>query len=148
MTQNWLYGFVLLLGGLAWGQEPAPIITRLEHITIFVRDYDEALRWYTEVLGFAKMEDQTFGKSQRWLTVAPSNQKETHIVLAKADDQRADMIGKQSLWVFRTEDCQRAYQTLQARGVKFRAPPRKAPWGSQAIFEDLYGNEFVLLGAR
>jgi predicted enzyme related to lactoylglutathione lyase len=135
---------LLLLAATAFAQD----ITRLDHVTIFVRDYDEALKWYTEVLGFDKTADQRFGNNERWLTVAPRGQKGAEIVLAKAQGARAELTGKQALWVFHTVDCQKTYDTLQARGVKFRKPPSKTPWGSQAIFEDLYGNEFVLLSDR
>jgi predicted enzyme related to lactoylglutathione lyase len=132
------------LGALA--QET--LITRLDHVTVFVKDYDEALKWYTETLGFEKTADQAFGKGQRWLTVAPRGQKGSEIVLAKADGQHTELVGKQALWVFHTTDCQKTYEALRARGVKFRQPPAKVGWGGQAIFEDLYGNEFVLLSDK
>lgn len=135
---------LMALGALA--QEP--LITRLDHVTVFVKDYDEALKWYTEILGLEKTADQTFGQGQRWLTVAPRGEKGSEIVLAKADGPGTELIGKQALWVFHTTDCQKTHEALQARGVKFRKPPSKTGWGGQAIFEDLYGNEFVLLAGR
>jgi len=124
-------------------------ITRVRHITIFVRDYDEALNWFTSKLGFAKVEDKTFGKDERWLVVAPAEQKEIGIVLAKVAGNSAqkekDRIGATKNWVFETKDCQKAYEIFAARGVHFVQTPQKLPWGTQAIFEDLYGDEFVLL---
>lgn len=132
----------------AIGLAKDPLITRLDHVTVFVRNYDEAVKWYTEVLGFDKTADQRFGKEQRWLTVAPHGQKGPEIVLAKAEGARAEFIGRQALWVFHTVDCQKSYEILRARGVKFRTPPSKTSWGSQAVFEDLYGNEFVMLSDK
>jgi len=139
----------LLTCQFAFAEEKQPAITRLGHVTVFVKDYDEALKWYTQTLGLEKTADQPFGDSgERWLTVAPAGQKETQIVLAKTRPSTAGLIGKQSHWVFQTSDCQKAYQQLQARGVKFSVPPQKQPWGTQAIFEDLYGNQFVLVEDR
>ena len=129
-------------------QEKTPSIGRLMHVTVFVRDYGEALKWYTEKLGLEKTADQPFGSDERWITVAPQGQAEMQIVLAKAKGETTDLIGKQSHWVFQTDDCQKLYETLVARGVKFVAPPVKQSWGTQAIFEDLYGNTFVLFGGR
>ena len=146
---RYLIAALALLGcQLAIAQEKQPVITRLAHVTVFVKDYDEALKWYTETLGLEKTADQAFGGDERWLTVAPRGQKEMQIVLAKTKAANAELVGKQSHWVFQTDDCQKTYQTLLARGVKFSGPPEKLPWGTQAIFEDLYGNAFVLIGAR
>lgn len=139
---------VLLTSIAAVAQEKQPVITRLDHVTVFVKDYDEALKWYTATLGLEKTADQAFGNNERWLTVAPHGQKDGQIVLAKPKGANTELIGKQALWVFHTDDCQKAYETLKSRGVKFRTPPQKLSWGAQAIFEDLYGNEFVLLGGR
>ena len=128
-------------------------ITKLRHVTIFVRDYDEALSWYTNKLGFAKVEDRAFGGGRRWLVVAPAGQNDFGIVLAREDtsDQagqtgkRIERIGTTKYWVFETDDCQKTFEALKGRGVKFSKPPQKLPWGTQAEFLDLYGNEFVLL---
>jgi len=126
----------------------SPVINKLHHITIFVRDYDEALNWFTNKLGFSKVEDRTFG-DERWLVVAPASPKDFGIVLAKpgknATPKDMARIGATKDWVFETDDCQKAFETLQARGVHFLQTPQKLLWGTQAIFEDLYGDEFVLL---
>ena len=135
------------------GAQPSFRITRLRHVTIFVRDYDEALSWYTNKLGFTKVEDRVFGNGQRWLVVAPAGQNDFGIVLAREDasdrtgetGKRVERIGTTKYWVFETDDCQRTFEALKARGVKFSKPPQKLPWGTQAEFLDLYGNEFVLL---
>lgn len=150
---------LLVLNAAAFGaaEDPnsnaanSPVINKLHHITIFVRDYDEALNWFTNKLGFAKVEDRAFGE-ERWLVVAPENPKDFGIVLAKpgkdATPKDLARIGATKDWVFETEDCQKAFETLQARGVHFTQTPQKMPWGTQAIFEDLYGDEFVLLSTR
>jgi predicted enzyme related to lactoylglutathione lyase len=123
---------------------------RLSLVTIFVHDQDQALRFYTEKLGFEKRADdvQTV-PSFRWLTVAPKDQKEPEFVLLKAvEKEQVEQIGKQSHLGFSTKDCRRTYETLSARGVKFTSPPEDVGYGVQALFEDLYGNEYVLIEAR
>lgn len=138
-------------------------IRRLRYVTILVRNYDEALNWYTKVLGMEKTEDGTFGNGQRWLVVAPHGRKEIGIVLeiakpyspgsnlasATASDSIRDYesrIGKETRWVFEVEDCKRFYEAASKRGVKFvEAPVEQAAWGvTEAMFEDLYGNVFVV----
>ena len=133
------------------------MITRLAHVTILVRDQDEALRWYTEKLGLEKRADEKFGPGARWLTVAPKNQKGLEIVLQMPEpalhgEARAkpmmERIGQGTTWVFQTEDCRKEAEILKSRGVKFLRDPQQVPRGMQAIFEDLYANTLVLLGPR
>lgn len=133
------------------------MITHLSHITIFVKDQDEPLRFYTEKLGFEKRMDATFG-GFRWLAIAPANQKEVQLVLletrkmfegAAAEKFESLMAeGKIGGGVFCTDDCQRDYETLSARGVIFRGPPEKKPWGLQATFSDNSNNWFSLTQPR
>jgi predicted enzyme related to lactoylglutathione lyase len=127
----------------AWA-EPPPL-TALEHVTLFVRDYDEALTWYVERLGLVKIEDRSFG-AQRWLTLATSNAAATQIALAVPSEELRSSIGQQHNWVFGIDDCEATHALLSGRGVKFIAEPRQLPWGCQAIIEDLYGNHIVLRG--
>jgi predicted enzyme related to lactoylglutathione lyase len=127
-------------------QEAMPAVRALEHVTIFVRDYDEALAWYVDRLGLVKVEDQRFGVGERWLTVAPAGATGTHIVLAVPSEPLRASISHQHNWVFRTSDCHETYRKLSARGVKYVQMPRTVPWGCQAIVEDPYGNRIVLLG--
>ena len=129
------------------GAGDAPL-RALEHVTVFVRNYDEAVSWYVGKLGLVKTEDQRFGANERWLTVAPSADAATRIVLAVPSAGLADSIGHQHNWVFRTGDCHAAHALLSSRGIHFLQEPREAPWGCQAIIEDLYGNHIVLLGSR
>ncbi len=131
---------------------------RLTHVTVVVRNQEEALRWYTEKLGFEKRsDDSTTMPGLRWLTVAPPGQTEPEIVLNQPDDRvmgkehdemmdrLRDSIGKNPTWVLRTENCMRDYEDLVRKGVKFTFPPQKQPWGVSAVFEDLYGNSYNLL---
>ena len=131
-------------------------VVRLKYATVVVRDYDEALRWYTEVLGFEKTEDGKFGDGKRWLVVAPRSHKEVGIILELAkpiapDDpiQNYDArVGAETRWVFEVSDCRKFYERASGRGVKFVVKPAEQPWGCQAMFEDLYGNIFVVASAK
>ena len=133
------------------------MITKLIRITVYVRDEEEALKFYTEKLGLEKRADVPFGPGARWLTVAPKEQKELEIVLQKPNPllhgaefakELEARIGHGTTGVFSTDDCQKTYETLRSRGVKFVSPPEDQPYGLQAVFEDLYGNSFVLLEPR
>jgi predicted enzyme related to lactoylglutathione lyase len=131
------------------------MITRLSLVTILVHDQEEALRWFTEILGLKKLQDATYGKGSRWLVVAPPDQSDFGIVLQKPesaehDAERARMkieqIGKGTTWVFRADNLDETFQILSDRGVKFLSPPKPLSWGRQAMFEDLYGNQYALMG--
>jgi predicted enzyme related to lactoylglutathione lyase len=131
------------------------MITRLTLVTILVRDQEEALRWFTETLGLKKLQDASYGNGARWLVVAPHDQSDFGIVLQKPgaaneSAERARMkveqIGLGTTWVFRADNLDETYQILSRRGVKFLSPPTAQPWGKQAIFEDLYGNHYALMG--
>ena len=122
------------------------MITGPHHVTIHVRDQELALHFYVDVLGFEQITDNTFGPGMRWLVVAPKGQSQPHIVLNKAFDVETEArIGKLSGWVFHTTDCRATYTDLRAKGVKFTETPTAYKWGIQALFEDPYGNQFVLL---
>ena len=131
------------------------MITRLSLVTILVRDQEEALRWFTETLGLKKLQDASYGSGSRWLVVAPPEQSDFGIVLQKPEPtehgpERARMkmeqIGKGTTWVFRADNLDETFQILSDRGVKFLSPPKPLPWGRQAMFEDLYGNQYALMG--
>jgi uncharacterized glyoxalase superfamily protein PhnB len=144
----------ILLAGLCHAQsdENSLGVVRLKYATVVVRDYDEALRWYTDVLGFVKTEDGNFGDGKRWLVVAPRNHKEVGIILEIAKPIAPDdpiknydaRVGAETRWVFEVEDCRKLYDRALKRGVKFVVKPADQPWGCQAMFEDLYGNIFVV----
>jgi predicted enzyme related to lactoylglutathione lyase len=131
------------------------MITKLNLVTILVRDQEEALQWFTEKLGLKKIQDASFGKGARWLVVAPSEQTDFGIVLQKPDPNehgaerarmKTEQIGKGTTWAFKADNLDETYETLSGRGVKFLSPPKPLPWGRQAIFEDLYGNQYALMG--
>lgn len=132
-------------------QEPvaaAQPITKLSSVMILVADQEAALQWYTTKLGFEKKVDEPYGEGQRWLTVVPKSGASPEIVLEKASGGMAAQVGKGTAWVFETDDCRKAYETLSGRGVEFVSKPQAMPWGVQAVFKDLYGNLFTLISAK
>jgi predicted enzyme related to lactoylglutathione lyase len=133
-----------------------PMSIRLGNVTILVRDYDEALNFYTEILGFEKRSDQKFGPGARWVTVAAPGQ-DIQIVLQKPEpsmhgeegaQRMTERIGQNPTWVLATDDCLKTYELYSSRGVKFAEPPKELPWGTQAVFKDLYGNSYALVQNR
>jgi catechol 2,3-dioxygenase-like lactoylglutathione lyase family enzyme len=127
---------------------------RLGNVTILVRDYDEALKFYTEQLGFEKHMDQKFGPAVRWLTIAAPGQ-DIQIVLQKPEPamhgeegarKMTERIGQNPTWVLITDDCQKTYELYSSRGVRFKEAPKEQVWGGlQAVFKDLYGNSYALV---
>ena len=116
-------------------------IDKVSTITIAVRDEDEALRWFTEKLGFTKKLDLK-GPGMRWLTVAPKKQEEVQFLLAT---WFPDKVGKNATCVVDTQDCRKTYEDLQSRGVKFKQEPQERPYGIEAVFVDLCGNTYALV---
>lgn len=130
------------------------MISHLARVTIVVRDQNEALHFYTDVLGFETRADVPMGPEMRWLTVAPPQQRELEIVLQQPDPRTHGEEGAQRLtssiggnptWVLYTDDCQADYARLLDRGVRFHSAPQQQPYGLEAVFEDLYGNPYSLL---
>lgn len=114
---------------------------KISTVTIAVNDQDEALTWFTQVLGFEKRMDQR-GDGFRWLTVAPEQQAEVEFLLAS---WFPDRVGKNPTWVLSTRDCQGGYEQLKDRGIEFTQAPEPKPWGIEAVFVDLYGNKYALV---
>jgi catechol 2,3-dioxygenase-like lactoylglutathione lyase family enzyme len=115
-------------------------------IALVVRDYDEAIRFYVDILGFQLLED-TFIESQnkRWVVVAPPGSAETRLLLARAaNEEQQSRIGNQTggrVFLFlHTDDFWRDYQAYKAKGVVFIRDPADQPHGTVAVFQDLYGN--------
>jgi catechol 2,3-dioxygenase-like lactoylglutathione lyase family enzyme len=125
----------------------------ISKIAILVKDYDEAIEYYTEALGFNLVEDMQIGEDQRWVVVAPPSSNGiigTQIILMRATtDTERNAIGKQAggavLLILQTDDFWRDYQSMKTRGVVFHEEPRKEPYGTVVIFEDLYGNKWDLI---
>ncbi|UWZ82361.1 VOC family protein [Occallatibacter riparius] len=114
---------------------------KVSTVTIAVRDQDEALTWFTQMLGFEKRIDQV-GNGFRWLTVAPPQQAEVEFLLAS---WFPDLVGKNPTWVISTRDCQGGYEELKSKGIEFVQSPSPRPWGIEAVFVDLYGNKYALV---
>lgn len=118
------------------------MIRGIKFLGVHVSDQDRALRFYTEKLGFTIRTDQPFSEKQRWIELGIPG-AETGIVLFTPEGHE-DRIGSfinTSLW---TDDVQKTYEELVAKGVEFNGPPQKQPWGTFAIFKDPDGNSFVL----
>jgi hypothetical protein len=117
------------------------IIDKVTTVTIAVTDQDEALTWFTQMLGFEKRVDQQ-GDGFRWLTVAPPQQIDVEFLLAS---WFPDRVGKNATWVLSTRDCQGGYEELKGKGLEFVQTPQPRPWGIEAVFVDLYGNKYSLV---
>lgn len=118
------------------------MIKAVKFVSIPVRDQNKALEFYTRKLGFEIMTDQPFDGKQRWIELrVPGG--ETKVILFTASGQE-DRIGTFSNIAFLSDDVEKTYQELSARGVEFQQTPKKAPWGTSAIFKDLDGNVFAL----
>jgi len=122
----------------------------LAHVTLLVRNYEEALAFFTEALGFRAIEDTPLPAGRRWLVVAPPGSGGTSLLLAQADSpEQVQQIGKQGggcVFLFlHTDDFWRDYRLMQASDVKFLEAPRHESYGIVAVFEDLCGNKWDLL---
>ena len=123
------------------------------YIALVVRDYDEAIAFYTGKLGFTLVEDTPVAPGKRWVLVAPRGRTSPCLLLARAatPEQRSH-IGNQTggrVFLFlHTDDFARDYHDLTARGVRFVRPPKEESYGTVAVFEDLYGNKWDLLQLR
>jgi predicted enzyme related to lactoylglutathione lyase len=125
------------------------MITSLSIVCIPVKDYDEAIAWYQDKLGFEVLSNESFGGQYRWVTVGVPNQKGIEISLFKNSDDPSQMkVEKVNGWCFGTDDCRKTVAELKEKGVAILMEPNDAPWGTQAVFTDLYGNTFVLVEAR
>ena len=123
---------------------------KIGHISLLVRDYDEAIEFYVNRLGFALLADNAFGPGMRWVAVAPSKDAETAIVFVQADTpEKMERVGTQAsnhvFLVVHTDDCRRDYEAMKSRGVEFFGEPQEVPWGVEVVFQDLYGNRLDLV---
>jgi uncharacterized glyoxalase superfamily protein PhnB len=122
----------------------------IARITLLVNDYDEAIEFYTQQLHFTLIEDTVLSADKRWVVVAPPGSKECSLLLAKAaDEQQQSAIGHQTggrvfLFLY-TDDFWRDYNNMLENGIPFVSPPREEPYGTVAVFADLYGNQWDLL---
>ena len=123
----------------------------LIHIALVVRDYDEAIEFFTKKLNFTLVED-TYQPEQdkRWVLIAPPGSSGTQILLARASKpEQKSFIGNQTggrVFLFlQTDDFWRDYKEMVTKGIKFARPPKEAEYGTVAVFEDLYGNLWDLV---
>jgi catechol 2,3-dioxygenase-like lactoylglutathione lyase family enzyme len=123
---------------------------KIAHVSLVVDDYDEALEFYTQNLGFRLIEDTKLTDKKRWVIVAPPGANECCLLLAKAaDEKQRAAIGNQTggrvfLFLF-TDDFWRDYNAMCCKGIRFVRPPKQEQYGLVAVFEDLYGNLWDLL---
>jgi len=123
---------------------------RIAHVALVVKDYDEAIDFYTKKLDFTLLEDTIIDADKRWVVVAPPGAKECALLLAKAaNEEQAKSIGYQAggrvaFFLF-TDNFDRDYNKMVARDIHFVRPPSEYPYGRVAVFEDLYGNLWDLL---
>jgi catechol 2,3-dioxygenase-like lactoylglutathione lyase family enzyme len=122
-------------------------------VSVLVRDYDEAMAYYTKILGFRLVRDDLVAEGKRWVLVAPPGALEGGLLLAKAkNDAERSAIGRQAagrVFLFlHTDDFRRDYRVFLERGVRFVESPREEAYGTVAVFEDLYGNRWDLLQTR
>ncbi len=123
---------------------------KIGYIALVVRDYDEAIAYYTGTLGFELIEDTDLGGGKRWVLVAPKGSNGTALLLARAaTPHQATRVGDQTggrVFLFlHTDDFWRDYQDMKSRDVKFTEEPRQESYGVVIIFEDLYGNRWDLI---
>ncbi|GAB4549888.1 MAG: VOC family protein [Anaerolineae bacterium] len=125
---------------------------KITHVSLYVRDQDEAVVWFSEKLGFKKASDVPLGPESRWVTVSSPHQPSIEIVLehesmaqdaAMAEDLRS-RVGKSSILIFEVTDIHQLVAELKAKDVTVELEPTVYPWGTQSVIVDLYGNKFIL----
>ena len=126
---------------------------QIGYVALVVREYDEAIEFYRQKLGFELVEDTPLEPHKRWVLMSPPGLSGTQLLLARAvSPEQATRIGNQTggrVFLFlHTDDFWRDYNDYIARGVVFRRPPKEEVYGTVAVFEDLYGNLWDLLQLR
>jgi len=124
---------------------------RIAHIALVVRDYDEAIEFYTKKLHFNLVEDTRLSETKRWVIVAPQGLTTCGLLLAKAvGEEQISRIGNQTggrVFLFlHTDDFYRDYENLLAQNIRIVRPPSVEEYGKVVVFEDLYGNLWDLIG--
>jgi catechol 2,3-dioxygenase-like lactoylglutathione lyase family enzyme len=123
-------------------------VKSIAHVTLVVRDYDEAIDWFTRTLGFTLVEDTPFGNGKRWVLVSPGAGAALLLARAATPGQEArvgDQTGGRVAFFLHTDDFARDHAALAARGVEFVEGPRRESYGNVAVFRDLYGNKWDLV---
>jgi len=123
---------------------------QIAHIALVVNNYDEAIKFYTEKLNFILIEDTKLSETKRWVMVKPSGEGQCCLLLAQAaGEEQKSRVGNQTggrvfLFLY-TDDFWRDYNTMQEKKINFVRPPVTEPYGTVAVFEDLYGNLWDLI---
>lgn len=126
---------------------------RIAHFSLVVREYDEAIAWFTGKLGFRVVEDTRLTDTKRWVLVSPPGDGHTSIVLGRAvGAAQLAAVGNQTggrvAFFLQTDDFDRDHRAFRARGVEFMESPRTEEYGTVAVFRDLYGNRWDLIEYR
>jgi catechol 2,3-dioxygenase-like lactoylglutathione lyase family enzyme len=126
---------------------------KLKHITLVVKDYDEAIDFFTRKIGFELLEDSKIDDQKRWVLVGPAGSTGCSILLAKASGQtQSAAVGNQTGgrvgFFLNTDDFWADYRRLTHKGVRFVREPKEEPYGTVAVFEDLYGNLWDLIQSK
>ena len=124
---------------------------RLMHIALVVADYDEAINWYTQNLGFHLIEDTTLSEVKRWVLIQPPGEGSCQLLLAKAaTEEQKSRVGNQTggrVFLFlHTDDFERDHENLLQKGITIVRGPSEEEYGKVLVFEDLYGNLWDLIG--
>jgi catechol 2,3-dioxygenase-like lactoylglutathione lyase family enzyme len=125
-------------------------MSSIRMVSLVVRDYDEAIAFYVEALGFELVEDSDLGQGKRWVVVAPPGSQGIGLLLAQAanpaqDARVGDQTGGRVFLFLDTDDFDRDHTRMRAAGVTFIESPRVESYGTVAVFEDLYGNRWDLV---
>ena len=125
----------------------------IAQIALVVNDYDEAIHFYTQRLGFTLEEDTRLSEIKRWVLVAPPGATGCRLLLAKAaNEEQRSRVGNQTggrVFLFlHTDDFWRDYEQYRSQGVEFVREPSEEAYGTVAVFRDLYGNLWDLIGRR
>jgi catechol 2,3-dioxygenase-like lactoylglutathione lyase family enzyme len=123
------------------------MIEKISHITILVKNQNEALEFYQGKLGFKIHTDVNFGE-MRWLTLNASDQLDVELLLMLAGPGEEDLVGRQAgtqpILALKTDDCHKTFNKLKSLGVQFDSDPKDEEWGIGVTFRDLYGNRIYL----
>jgi catechol 2,3-dioxygenase-like lactoylglutathione lyase family enzyme len=123
--------------------------SRLGLVTLVVREYDEAIRFFVDALGFELREDKPLGSGKRWVVVAPLGGGAALLLARAATDHQRSRVGDQTggrvALFLETGEFTTEHARLLAAGVRFAEAPRAEPYGRVAVFEDLYGNRWDLV---
>jgi catechol 2,3-dioxygenase-like lactoylglutathione lyase family enzyme len=126
---------------------------RIAGVALLVRDYDEAIRFFTQALGFELLEDAPAGNGKRWVRVAPAGGRGTALLLARAaTPEQERFVGSQGggrVFLFlETGDFEGDCARMRAAGVRFTEEPRREAYGTVVVFLDLYGNKWDLIAPQ